>query len=146
MSRELIQLIAAFTGSLSFAIVFHLRGKWLLPAGLGGFACWGIYLLGLFLWDDYFLAAFLASAFSAVYAESIARIGHAPATLFLIPALLPLIPGASLYYAMSSAVRGASGDAGAYLTETLRITLAIAIGMSLVWAFWYMWTEIIRRR
>ena len=41
----LIQLVTAFTGSLGFALLFHVRKEKLLLASLGGLLAWGVYLL-----------------------------------------------------------------------------------------------------
>ena len=40
-----IQIIAAFFGSLGFALLFNLRGQWLFFTALGGGLSWCIYLI-----------------------------------------------------------------------------------------------------
>ena len=53
------------------------------------------------IWSGILLPTLTAAAFAALYAELLAWFMGAPATLFLIPALLiPLVPGRPLYYAM----------------------------------------------
>ncbi len=93
-----IQLAMAFAGSLGFCMMFRLRAGLLVPASLGGLFCWAIYLTETQYVEGIFLPAFLASAFAATYAEVLARKLKAPATLFLIPAVVPLVPGSGLYY------------------------------------------------
>ena len=57
-----IQIIAAFFGSLGFALLFNLRGQWLFFTALGGGLSWCIYLIsGSFISHyerQYFAAAF----------------------------------------------------------------------------------------
>ncbi len=132
--RILIQLLSAFAGSFGFALLFGLRRRYLLPAALGGMLTWGLYLLLEALLASGFLCCLAASAFAVVYAEVLARLMRTPATLFVIPAVIPLVPGSSLYYAMSCAVQRDFIGAREYGAQTLEFALAIAAGMSFVLA------------
>ena len=49
--------------------------------------------------------------------------------MFIMPSVVPLVPGGPLYYAMSEAVRGNMQQAGVYGRETLLFALAIASGI-----------------
>ena len=132
--NPVVQIAAAFFGSLGFALLFGLRRRYLLPAALGGMLSWGLYLLLDHLFSSLFLACFASSAFSMVYAELLSHIMRCPATLFVTPAVIPLVPGSSLYYAMSYAVQRDTASARAYGSQTLEFALAIAAGMSFVLA------------
>ena len=132
MKDILIQLLTALVGSLGFSLVFGLRRRYLPAAALGGLLSWGLFLLLEALSLPGFLSALLASAFAVVYAELLAKGFRSPATLFLVPAIIPLVPGSSLYYAMSCAVRGDLGAARSYSSLTLEYALAIAAGISFV--------------
>lgn len=127
--------MTAFTGSLGFALLFHVRTRLLLPASLGGFFSWGIYLLGTHFLEGIFLPSILTAAFCALYAEILARLLKAPATVFFITALIPLIPGSGLYYTMSYIVQRDWKTAGEYGYSTAQYALGIGAGASLVWAF-----------
>lgn len=81
-----------------------------------------------------FSPSFIASAFAATYAEVLARKLKAPATLFLIPAVVPLVPGSGLYYTISYAVQGDLEVSAGYGTQTLQFVLGIACGMCIIWA------------
>ena len=129
-----IQLAMAFAGSLGFCMMFRLRAGLLVPASLGGLFCWAIYLTGAQYVEGIFLPAFLASAFAATYAEVLARKLKAPATLFLIPAVVPLVPGSGLYYTISYAVQGKLEISAGYGTQTMQFVLGIACGMCIIWA------------
>ena len=122
----LIQLLTAFLGSLGFALLFGVRPRHLVLAALGGMLAWGVYL-AMDLWLGMpFLSCLTASVFAVVYAEIMARVRKIPALLFTVPAIIPLVPGRTLYYAMSEAVRGDLAQAKAYGSETLLAALAIA--------------------
>ena len=137
MKETIVQLVTAFLGSLGFSLLFGMRRRHLLLASLGGMLAWGVYLLADHArWiEGDFIPYLLASAFAVLYAELMARLRKCPTTLFVIPAILPLVPGGSLYYAMSCAVRGELGAARGYGMLTLKYTLAIAAGISIVMAF-----------
>ena len=65
------------------------------------------------------------------YAEMLAHLRKCPATVFVVPAIIPLVPGSFLYYAMSNAVHGELELARQYGHQTLVCALAIAAGISL---------------
>ncbi len=134
MKETIVQLVTAFLGSLGFSLLFGMRRRHLLLASLGGMLAWGVYLLADHArWiEGDFIPYLLASAFAVLYAELMARLRKCPTTLFVIPAILPLVPGGSLYYAMSYAVRGQMGAAGQYGLRALKLGLAIAAGISIM--------------
>ena len=132
MKEIVIQLLSAFAGG--FALIFGMRRRYLFFASLGALLGWGVYLLTDSLLDSYFLPPLFAAAFAVTYAELMARALKTPATLFVIPAIIPLVPGGSLFYTMSYAVRGDAEGARLSGIQTLESALAIAFGISLVLA------------
>lgn len=141
MSITVIQLITAIGGAWGYAILCNLR-KDLQPwAALGGFICWGTYLLSQSLLGKEFLACLLAGIAAEIYSEILARALHAPSTLFTAPSVIPLVPGGSLFNAMQAAVSGDWAAAKSYGFLTIQCALAIAIGVSLIWALLFMYRE-----
>ena len=86
--------------------------------------------------DNIFVACLFASVICTLYSEILARINKIPVTVVLIPSVIPLIPGSSLYYAMSSLVQRDLEDGWFYGKLTFQYALGIALGISLVWTFW----------
>ena len=126
------QLFFALISTAAFCLLWHLPLRHLPLASLGGAASWGIYLL-LSAWlDNIFYIVLLVSIFSAAYAEITARRVRAPATLFLIPALIPLVPGSSLYYTMLALVQDNTAGVHSYGMLTVKWVIGIAAGISLV--------------
>ena len=127
-----VQIIAALVGSVGFAIFFKMKGKQIALAGIGGAVTWMVYLFVQSFVTGYFVPYFAAAVFVAVYAEIMAIINRAPATIFLTAAAVPLIPGGSLYYTMAGLVNKdevlftQSGEAA------IVIALAIAMGFVVV--------------
>lgn len=130
---DLIQLITSFFGSLGFALVFNVRKKNLLPCSLGGVICCGVYLIFFDALNEHlFLASLAAGAACQIYAEILARLLKAPATVFYITALIPMIPGGLLYRTMDAAVSRDWSQFARRGAETVYTTLGLAIGLSLV--------------
>lgn len=134
MREAVIQLIAALFGGLGFGLLFGMHPRHLLPSALGGVMAWAIYLVLVKLTGIEFLACLVAAAAAVVYAEVLARWRKTPATQFIMGGIVPLVPGGSLYRAMSFAVRGDMDAARQYGSMTLVYALAIAAGISLVMA------------
>lgn len=126
---EIIQILAGFVGSIGFAILFNIRGKRLLAAGIGGLFSWLLFvILSKYITSepvDYFIVALVIS----VYAEVMARVLKTPTTIFITTSLIPLIPGGSLYYTMAYAFQG---DLDTFLYKavyTLQLASALALGI-----------------
>ena len=101
----------------------------MLYASLGGALGWLVYLLaGPYGSTDIF-QYFVASIAISAYAEIVARIRKAPSTCYLIIALLPLVPGAGVYYTMKYCIQGAFDEFAATGMHTLLIAGAIALGV-----------------
>ncbi len=128
----MVQVTAAFVGSIGFAVFFNMKGKQIILAGAGGAATWMVYLLCQQQVEGYFIPYFIAAVFVAVYAEIMARMNRAPATIFLTAAAVPLIPGGSLYYTMTGLVNGNQKLFSESGTSALTIALAISLGFVVV--------------
>ncbi len=131
-----ITLITAFTGSFGFALLFGLRGKLLLPASLGGLISWGTYLIFSVLFTDkyMFLNCFLATATAAIYVHIMAYTLKAATVVFLIPAIIPLVPGSDLYYTFLCLYRSERANMNIHIGNLSKFVFSIAAGITVVWA------------
>jgi uncharacterized membrane protein YjjB (DUF3815 family) len=141
MTQELLQLFYAFLGSLGFALLFKLKLKRLVIASLGGILCWGVYLIMIYFNAGIFASTLIAAIFASLYSEILARILKAPTTVFIIPAVVPLIPGSALYYTMQCAVLSDSAGVKHYALATLLYIAGIALGLSIVSAIFRILTK-----
>ena len=127
----LLEAIAAFIGSLGFAIIFNVQ----LPGGLlcaaGGMISWVVYRSIQHIGGD-ITAYFTAAMASALYAEIMARIRKYPAISYLVASLITLIPGAGVYYTMNYIVQGDIQMAANQGTYTVAIAGALAVGVLLI--------------
>lgn len=125
-----LQLAAALVGSVGFSILFHIRGVKLAMAGLGGLLTWGSYLLLREAVPSLLAANLLAACLASAYAEVMARVLRAPATVFVTPAVISLVPGGALYNTMYCAVTGDAAGASAYGYETWNVAVGVAVGIA----------------
>lgn len=119
----------AVLGTIGFAICFNVGSKRMYGMALGGFISWTLYLLFLHRTNNLFLASFLSSLMTAIYSEIMARVAKTPATIFLIPSVIPLLPGSSFYYAMAGALNINRTEFQAYGTEMVLMVLGITFGI-----------------
>ena len=125
----IIRLFSVTVGTVAFSILFGVRPKHLLSVGIGAAVTMALYSFIEFCGFSLFTAAFISTVVAAIYSEVCARVRRAPAIVFLVPCLLPTIPGGSLYRAMSSFL-GKNYDVGfEYLMTTLKISIGIAGGI-----------------
>ncbi|MCI9579430.1 MAG: threonine/serine exporter [Oscillibacter sp.] len=119
--------LCAFLACVGFTQMFNIHGAGKLIAGAGGALGWLVYLLG----GKTIPAAFLAAAAIGVFAEVMSRVRRCPVTGYVLVALLPLVPGGGIYYAMR---HGAAGETDAFLRtllHTFGMAAALAVGAML---------------
>ena len=123
----ILPCLCAFLACVGFTLVFNIHGVGKVICGVGGALCWLVYLLA----GSTIFAAFLASAVVGVYSECMARLRRCPATTYLLIALLPLVPGGGIYYAMSYCVAGDIQSFLDTLLHTFGMAAALAVGAML---------------
>ena len=136
-----LQLLGAFVGCIGFTFVFNVQGFGAFLCAFGGIPVWFVYWLTVHLCGGDLLGYFLATIVSAFYSEIMARIRKYPALSYLVISLMPLIPGASVYYTMNYAVRGNMSGFADTGTHTIAIAGVIAVGILLVSTVFRVWTD-----
>ncbi len=127
----LTECLACGIGCIGFSILFNIHGKGIALCIVGCTVCWGVYSVIEPLQGE-LMAAFISSFVVAVYSEVMARIRKCPAIGYLIMGLIPLIPGSSLYYTMTHAIRGEMASFGTRGLLTIEIAGLMAAGVILV--------------
>ena len=128
-SVVIIKLLTAVLGSIGFSIIFYLKPHKLPLAALGGLVTCAVYLgVQMLLGGE--LVPNLAAAFvGAIFSEVMARLTKAPVPVYLLPCLIPLVPGGMLYKTMDNFIRGAYGVAGSCGLTALAVAVGIAGGI-----------------
>jgi uncharacterized membrane protein YjjB (DUF3815 family) len=126
----ILQIALAFVGTMGFSIIFNVPRKELLLCGIAGAAGWAVHRLIFQASPDFIVAAIL---FAAITVTCISRIlsyaRKMPVTVYMIPGVIPLVPGAGIYYTMFHAVMGENTQALILGIETLRNAGVIAVGL-----------------
>ncbi len=130
--RIFIDTAIAFTGSLCFGIIFNIRGKKLFFAALGGGFCQLAFSLSAFFLKNEISQYFFATIITAVYAELLARLLKTPATVFLVPSIIPLVPGSMMYATMEYCIMGDLNAFQYMLLETIGVAGSLAMGILVV--------------
>ena len=121
----------AFLACVGFGLVFNIQGVGVLICGLGAALGWLAYLLAVGRGVGEIFAAFLAAIVIGIYSEAMARIRRCPVTGYLQVALLPLVPGAGIYYTMQYCVEGGTQLFLSTLLHTFGFAAALSVGAML---------------
>ena len=142
----LLQCIFSILACYGFVIIFNIHGIGTLLCALGGGITWAAYCLTISLGGGEMLGYFIATVVAAVFAEIMARVRKYPAISYLISSLLPLIPGAAIYYAAQEAFLGNASGFVSHSTKALTIAGVMAVGILLVVSLTKAWTSHKQRR
>lgn len=99
-----VLMLSAVVATMGIAIMFGIEKRvlfWALPSAL--LCCLG-YEITLMLGGSLIVASMVGSALSAAYSDAMAHWLKTPATVLIIPGIVPLVPGGKLYYTMLGAV------------------------------------------
>ena len=136
MNQELISVISAFFGSLGFSIIYNIRGLRIWIPAIGGAVFWAVYLIFLHFINNEFLGFFFVAILITIYSEIWARI--------LMPTVIPLIPGGSLYYAMDAALRHDMPQFFLKAQAAVGLAVALAAGIMAVTSMQHLISALIK--
>lgn len=126
------QFFLAGAGTLSFAILFACPRRSLPYCGLVGAVGWVVYELAVMLGADAAAASLLAVIPLTALTRILAILLKTPVTVFLLSGIFPLVPGAGIYYTAYYFIFGFSGMMVQKGIETVKVAVAIALGITLV--------------
>ena len=124
--------IFAGLATCGFAIFFNVQPKlllWTAPIGALG---WLVYVLGVSNYENPMIYSFTAAAVISLCSEILARRLKQPAILFVIPGILPLVPGVGLYQTVYSIMFKKYGLAATIGTKSVIVSIGIALGILVV--------------
>lgn len=126
------QTVVALIASLGFGVIFNIRGKNLFFATVGGGLSWLSYLLLKKFNVSDILSLFISSVIFSIYSEVCARFLKTPVTTLVICALIPLVPGAGMYYTMYETITGNVSNALELGLNTIASAGTLALGVIFV--------------
>ena len=128
-----VQLLAAYVGTMAFAVLFGVPRKYYLDSGLCGMLGWLLYLI-LMNYTELSVAnvVFFATVLVTFTAMVLAIVRKCPITVYLICGIFPLVPGAGIFWTTYNVVSEQLGAALHTGVTALKVTVAIAFGIILV--------------
>lgn len=135
MPEPIIELLrafgGAFLGAVGFAMLVHVPGRSLLPSGIIAGMSYAVYWAVAWLGLPDPAAIFIGSLFGALSGHICARRMKTIRTIFLMSAIVPVVPGLALYRMMAYLGSGDTLD-GANLGIQAMITIAmITLGLAM---------------
>ena len=127
-----MEIITAFgfacIATMAFAVLFQAPKKIVLIDGVIGAIGWVVFIyLRHELGYTSFVSNFCATISLALASELSSRIFKQPVTVFVIPGIVPLVPGLGIYQGMFAIINNEYNN-GTSMTDSV----AIAIGVMLV--------------
>ena len=116
------QVLSAFLGVFSFAILFHAPRRSYLAC-----AAWGCYLLAAPM--GLFLATTLAAIVLTLLSRMLSIALKMPSTVFIVTGIFPLVPGAGIYHTAYALVSRNMEALTLRGMQTLALAGAIALGI-----------------
>lgn len=126
------QFVFAFFSTLGFCFLFHVPAKHLPLCSINGACGWTLYAYLSSTGNSNIMSCFLGACLVALLAEFFSRAGKDAATLFIIPGILPLVPGASMYNTMQCVLQSDLNGALTLGTQTLFMAGGIALALLIV--------------
>ena len=128
----LIPCIVGTIACAAFGVQFNIRPKHLAAASVGSFLTRLIWMMLSSGGISYAKSCVAAAAAAAVYSEIMARKMRVPANMYLITAIIPLVPGSTLYYAMSAFALDNIDTAEELGVKTIITAGSVAVGIFIV--------------
>lgn len=141
LAKNYSLIISGAIGTLGFCLFFKIRRDKLIYGCIGGLLTSLFFCICSDLGLSVLMRNLIPTIVGTLYAEVIARIVKAPTTVFLIPAVIPLTPGGTLYYTMSAIVEGDMVKAQKQGEITLLVALGIAVGIVFISVIFYQLTN-----
>ena len=124
-------IIAAFLGTVAFAILYDIPTKYCFVCGLSGMIGWIIYSLLIPIVGD-MIAIFIATIGIALISRYFAVWQKCPEIVFLVSGIFPIVPGAGIYWTAYYLVAGNMSMAADNGSGALKTCLAMVLGIAIV--------------
>ena len=130
----ILQLAAAFVGTVAFSVLFSVPKKYRAACGVTGGVGWAVYLMINSLNHTPIIGAFAASAVLTIMSRYQAVQYKAPTTIFLLCGIFTLVPGAGIYYTAYYMFMGQEEIALTYGIDTIKTAVAIGLGIGVAYS------------
>lgn len=125
----LLKIAAVFAMGTAVGAMYRVPRSLVLYGGLNAALSWLVTYYAAEAGLSIVAASFSGAVAVGVAAELLARVLRTPATIFIIPGFIPLVPGREAYTTMRLLVEGLNGEAMAMAVLTFLTAGAIAFGI-----------------
>lgn len=132
MGKLLLEVLAAAVGTIAFSVLFYVPTKYYIFCGICGGTGWIVYSLLIKNGISTEEATFFAAVSVIFLSRSFAVWKRCPATLFMIPGIFPLVPGAGVYWTSYYIVTEELEKASQTGFQALKVAVAIVLGIVFV--------------
>ena len=129
MMHLLTQAVLALFATLGFAIIFRVPVRNIPACVVVGTLGWITYLITDYNMDSPVMGCFFGACMVGLCSAIAARIFKEAMTIFIIPGILCLVPGAKIFYTMEAFIRSDIQDMAQIGIQTLMMAGAIALGL-----------------
>ena len=123
------QFMLAFVATLCFAIIFRVPVRHIPACVIVGGLGWVTYLITDYNMDSPVMGCFFGACMVGLCSAEASRIFKEAMTIFVIPGILCLVPGAKIFYTMEALLRSDITEMAEVGIQTLMMAGAIAMGL-----------------
>ncbi len=128
----MIKIAMAAAGTIAFAVLFSVPSNLYLACGITGAVGFGVYDAAVFAGMTPALSTFLATLVVSFLSRFLAVWEKAPAIIFTVTGIFPLVPGAGIYWTAYYLVTGELRQALYAGFDAVKAAAAIALGMIMI--------------
>ncbi len=128
----ILHFICSAFATIGFAVFLRAPKSTLIYCGFIGGAGWSLFYYLVQILDNEILANFLAALLVSYISEILARKLKHPAIVFIIPGIIPLVPGLGMYNTMLYLIQNNYTEAIAKGADVLFIGGAISLGILVI--------------
>lgn len=130
-----LAFLFAFIATAGFNLIFNIPFKQIFFSAFTGAAGWALFQFIQSFGQPPVIACFAAACLVAACGEAFSRLRKEASLIFIIPGIIPLVPGIGLYRTMLSLLQDNLTETAEIATETFMLTGSIAVGILLVSSF-----------
>lgn len=124
----LVNVVSPFFGTIAYAVLFNVPKQYYLSGGMTGLAGWLVYK-AVCAYGSPAVAAFFGTLIVVLISRMLTVLMKCPITIFLVSGIIPMVPGAGIYYTAYYLVTSQLSLAAQKGLESVKIAFAIVLGI-----------------
>jgi len=126
--------ILSAIASAAFAVLFNAPRREIIYTAFAGGIGWILYIGFFRVFEMEMFGAFIGSVIVAYISRVLSYRRLVPSTIYLAPALIPLVPGTEMYYIADGLLRNDMYYTFAHTVRAIKFAGAIAIAILIVYS------------